>query len=173
MAVGNCLTADRLRELLTYHHNTGVFVWIQRDKKRRPRARASAGWIDRKGYILIEIDRTVYRAHALAWFYVYGVWPTGQLDHKNMDQSDNRIENLRECNTQQNCSGRALRKDNVTGFKGVSPLGNKWRARIRVNYKGIDLGIFDDVRDAAEAYDAAAVKYFGEFARTNKMLGLL
>lgn len=67
-----------------------------------------------------------------------------------------------------------LKSNNTSGYKGIYPTNsNKWGAKIVVNYKQIHLGTFDTAEEAAEAYDQAAAKYYGEFARTNKDLGLL
>lgn len=166
------LTAERVRELFVYDPESGAFLRRSKDARRK-RGLLPAGWTDPKGYTRIQVDGRSYAAHALAWLYVHGNLPTEQLDHVNGARSDNRIENLRECDTQENCAGRLLRKDNPTGFKGVSPVDGSFRARIRVQYRGIDLGRHPTAREAALAYDAAAVRYFGEFARTNAMLGLL
>lgn len=96
------------------------------------------------------------------------------MDHINGNTLDNRKKNLRLCTNQQNVASQHKLKKNESGFKGISK--NKigiWRARLRVNYKEIYIGSFHTAKEAAEAYDKAAIKYFGEFALTNKMMGLL
>jgi hypothetical protein len=95
------------------------------------------------------------------------------VDHKNGDTLDNRKKNLRICTTVQNLQNSKLKKNSEQGFKGVEPRGNKWIARIGINGKKKYLGIFSSKEDAARAYDEAAILFFGEFARTNKDLGLL
>jgi hypothetical protein len=59
-------------------------------------------------------------------------------------------------------------RDNTSGHKGVSwyKRDKKWRAKININNKAIHIGYFDNLEDAATAYQAAALKYFGEFARS-------
>ena len=78
------LTQDRLKELLHYDPDTGVFTWIQ---KPAPRGRAIigsvAGGLKQHGYITIGINQREYYAHRLAWLYVYGEWPEDQIDHIN------------------------------------------------------------------------------------------
>lgn len=99
-----------------------------------------------------------------------------QIDHINGDGLDNRRENLRLCNNSQNHQNRRCVLSD-SGYKGVywRKYGKhgKYNARIHYNEKSVWLGSFDSPIDAAVAYDMAALKYFGEFACTNKMLGLL
>lgn len=93
------------------------------------------------------------------------------VDHINGDKLDNRRENLRLCNKSQNMSNRGKQLNNTTGFKGVftSQRSPKFRAQIRVNRQSIHLGLFADPKDAAIAYNVAAVKYFGKFASLNEV----
>lgn len=91
-------------------------------------------------------------------------WP--QTDHRNTDGLDNRRANLREATTSQNMANGQRRK--TSGFKGVFPReSGRWRAKICVENRPINLGTFTDPADAARAYDAAARLHFGEFARPN------
>lgn len=89
-----------------------------------------------------------------------------EIDHKNRDPLDNRRSNLREATRSENCANRGINSNNTSGFKGVDfhKSSGKWRARICVNRKSIDLGLFDKPHDAHEAYVHAANRYFGEFA---------
>lgn len=98
--------------------------------------------------------------------------PDGQVvDHKDGDGLNNRRENLRICNTIHNTWNQRLRRDNLSGFKGVQfhRTTGKWRARIRVLGKLISLGLHEDKVAAAKAYNRAAVEHFGEFARLNEL----
>ena len=102
--------------------------------------------------------------------------PKGYLvDHKDGDGLNNCKNNLRVTTLQKNAMNQRLSKANTSGFKGVYFLKNykKYRANIRFNKKLIYLGDYVKIEDAVGAYDNAAVKYFGEFAKTNQMLGLL
>lgn len=167
------ITADKVREILDYNPGTGAFVWRVRPS---PAAAAGdeAGCFDR-GYIRIKIKGVIYPAHALAWLHYYGEWPT-LVDHINRNPTDNRIENLRVTSLSQNRANSCIRKKgNKSGLKGVmyNPDMNKWFVRIGINGKYKYLGSWEDKRDAAMAYDAALVNAFGEFACTNKSLGLI
>lgn len=91
-------------------------------------------------------------------------------DHKDNDGLNNQRNNLRPANASQNGGNRGKGVGKKTSkFKGVcwDKSKNKWMASIHFNYKGIFLGRFHKEKDAALAYDAAARKYFGEFAKTN------
>ena len=94
------------------------------------------------------------------------------VDHKNGNVLDARKENLRICSRKQNSQNR-IKVLAKSGFKGVRKCWNKWQAVIQVNGKTVVIGSYDNKIDAAKAYDEAAIKYFGEFACTNKDLGLL
>lgn len=92
-----------------------------------------------------------------------------EIDHINGDPLDNRIENLRVVEHQQNLFNSPKPKNNTSGFKGVEYLKNrqKYRARIGINKKKLHLGYFDDPIEAAKAYDKAALKLYGKYARLN------
>jgi hypothetical protein len=96
-------------------------------------------------------------------------FPVHQVDHKNMDGLDNRKVNLRPATGSQNCANQGNRKNNTSGYKGVtwSKSHKKWQAQIRHKYSRIFLGHYSDIEEAARAYDAAAIRLFGEFAKIN------
>lgn len=155
------LTADRVRELLSYDPDTGIFTW----RVARPGMPVGsiAGWCDEKGYWRISIDDKPYRAHRLAWFLVHGVWPSSELDHRNRIKTDNRIGNLREATRAQNQQNRPLFKNNTSGFAGVSwkSREQRWRACFRMGGVCKELGLFETPEAANEAilrYRTAAVK---------------
>ncbi len=100
-----------------------------------------------------------------------------QIDHINRNTLDNRRINLRLVTNQQNQFNRKLSKSNTSGFKGVSfqpqHSTKPWRAFINIGKKKKHIGYFSTPIEAGEAYDEAATVYYGVFASTNKMLGLL
>lgn len=99
---------------------------------------------------------------------VVGAVEGQRVDHRNRDKLDNRKENLRFCTVSQNGGNMAKHDDNPSRYKGVSHgRAGKWRARIRCGERAIQLGTFDTQEEAAAAYDAAARRLFGDFARTN------
>ncbi len=92
-----------------------------------------------------------------------------QIDHKNGNGLDNRECNLRVCDSQQQSMNRNKKQGTSSKYKGVDWVKShkKWRSRIKLNGKEINLGCFDDEIKAAKEYDKAASKLFGEFARLN------
>lgn len=89
------------------------------------------------------------------------------IDHKDGDPFNNKKENLRYCTDAENSRNRRMHCTNTTGFKGVVAHQGKFKAQIGVNCRAIYLGVYTTAEEAARAYDAAALKYFGDFARLN------
>lgn len=90
-----------------------------------------------------------------------------RVDHINGDGLDNRRVNLRPATHADNMRNAQRRVDNTSGYKGVSWNKHSWVAGIHFNRRRIYLGSFADPAEAARAYDAAALEYFGPFARLN------
>lgn len=155
------LNADRLRELLDYDCETGIF---SHRKKRSgvPAAGMRAGCINiARGipYERIKVDGKAYKSHRLAWLYVNGVFPEYEIDHINGNSLDNRICNLREVTSSGNCRNRTLRANNTSGVNGVNYQDGMWVVRITHNRKKINLGVFHKLEDAKKARLAAEAKY--------------
>jgi len=93
------------------------------------------------------------------------------IDHINGNPLDNKKRNLRICSKSQNQYNSKIRVDNTSGFKGVcwSKCYKKWRVYIYKNKHQILLGYFNNKIEAAKAYNEAAKKYHGEFARLNRI----
>lgn len=145
------ITAERLREVLDYNPETGLFLW-KMAFCRKVRVGASAG-CSYGGYKHISVDKRLYRAHRLAWLYVHGEWPAGDIDHINGNRSDNRIANLRDVSRRVNLQNiRDPKPSNKSGLLGASKNGKFWAAVIRTNGKRLFVGNFPTPEQAHHAY---------------------
>ena len=153
------LSQSRLQELLQYNEETGIFTWRIHAGNRL--SNSIAGSLCKRGYFDISVDGKNYRAHRLAWLYVYGNFPIGVIDHINGIKSDNRLVNLRDVTNAKNLlSFRKVSSNNTSGFLGVSKNHDGWRAEINVNVQKINLGTYPTKEEASIAYVAA--KLFNE-----------
>jgi hypothetical protein len=151
---GSDLTAQRLRELLHYDPETGVFTWSVRTSNRI-KVGDVAGSGASRGCLQIAVEGRLYLAHRLAWLYVYGCWPVHAIDHRDGNPSNNRIENLRDVLPSVNSQNmRRSHRDNKTGLLGVAwdNRRGKWIARITASGKRMHLGYFDSAENASVAY---------------------
>lgn len=165
----NVLHAARQR--LSYDPVTGVFRWLQvRNSKLLGMV---AGGRDRHGYLQIMIDGKMYKAHRLAWLFVHGEWPEGEIDHKNRVKWDNRIENLRVATSSENKTNTF--RGQVSGFPGVylekRSMKSPYKTQIGYFDKRLGksvakhLGVFSTPEEAHEVYDLACQLVHGEFYR--------
>lgn len=146
------LDATRLRELLQYNAETGIFRWRATGRGRKP-PHEPAGSKHVEGYLTIRIDGRSYLCHRLAWLYAYGRWPFDQLDHINGIRTDNRLSNLRECSNLENCQNVRAHRDSSSRYVGVSRTKNgRWVAHICTAGTVRHIGTFDSEAAAAAAY---------------------
>lgn len=154
------ITQKRLKELLHYDPDTGLFQWKVR-LSNSTKIGDIAGAKDGHGYIGISIGRRSYNASRLAFLYMKGYFPEYDVDHRNRIRDDNKWENLRHatrsCNTR-NCSISKRNKSGVTGVHWHNQT-KRWASSIRIMYKNKHLGEFENLRDAAQARWDAEVKH--------------
>lgn len=143
------LTQDKLKEILAYNHDSGLFRWKVR-AATNIKIGDVAGCDDSDGYRHIGIKGTLYLAQRLVWLYVYGKWPRGVIDHIDHDPSNNRIANLRDVTESENHQNR----QGVRGYSWHRGAG-KWSAKIKVNRKTRYIGIYETEPEARAAYLAA------------------
>jgi len=146
------LTYEHLRSMLSYSPKTGLFIWRIRPNGRVP-AGSIAFCVDHSGYNRIGLLGRIHGAHRLAWLYMTGKEPLGQIDHINGVRHDNRWANLRDVSKTHNIQNQqTAHSQNMTGYLGVSPKNKGWQASIRVNNKQHYLGMFDTPSSAHQAY---------------------
>lgn len=164
------LTIEVIRASLAYDPLTGIMT--RKTNSGGSKIGDRAGFPNPLGHIRVAVQGVQYFGHQLAWAHYYGVWPTNYIDHINGDPGDNRIDNLRLCTHAENCRNGKLRSSNSSGFKGVSfdKSRQKWNAEITHQRRKIHLGRYETREEAAIAYDAAAKKFHGEFARVNGLV---
>lgn len=150
------LTQDKLKSLLAYDPVTGVFTWL-----KGKRAGHTTGTLGQQGYVKITVLGKMCAAHRLAWLYVYGYWPTLQIDHINQIRSDNRIDNLRLVTCAQNHQNRRRNTRSASGFLGVTwhKRDKRWQAHIEVNGTAKHLGLFVCLANALRARKQAEQLY--------------
>lgn len=151
------LDIDIFKKYLQYNSYTGFLMWIKNPSIQHPFTGKVAGGLNSRGYIEIGFKGRIYKAHRLAWLLYYGDWPKNQIDHINGTKHDNRIENLREVSSRQNCQNRDLhRKGRLFGCH-FNKQRNKWQARIKINGKTKHLGLFNTEQEAHEAYKKGVI----------------
>lgn len=154
------MNQSEVREILNYDEKTGEFTWRTKISHKVVIGRL-AGHINDSGYRIIKIKGIRYRAHRLAWLYIYGEWPEQQIDHINGRREDNRIINLRSATPRDNSKNQKRRVDNQSGCTGISKhsLANRWVAQITLDGKSTYLGIYEDFFEACCARKAAEKKH--------------
>ncbi len=120
------------------------------------------------GYKTVYYKTVAYRLHKVIFAMHHGYIPE-VIDHKDQDKNNNKIENLRAANKSLNEANTGLRRNNSSGYKGVSFYNRIKRYRAYLQCKHI--GLFDTAEEAARAYNAAALKAYGEFAYLNDIKG--
>jgi len=165
------ITQKRLKEMLHYDPDTGVFTWLV-NLPNGTKVGDIAGCNNFR-YNLIGVDKKQYLIHRLAFLYMIGEIPK-YVDHINEIKDDNRWCNLRPCNQSQNMANVvAPLSNNKSGFKGVywEKYRCKWRADIKKNGKNHLVGRFDSPEAAHKAYKQKHVEIFGEFSPYFKQEG--
>lgn len=150
-----CIAHEDLIKILDYCPDSGAFT--RKVKKGNCRAGETVGTIRAGGYSYINLNYSRYLAHRLAWFYVYGEWPKGQIDHINGIRTDNRLSNIRDVPPLINRQNeRKPRKNNSSGYLGVAKVNKAgkivYRATIRLHPNRKVLGDFDNPIEASNAY---------------------
>lgn len=161
------LTQERLKELLRYDEDSGVFYRRTRTCNR-VKVGDVAGCVDKyDGYVRIRADGISYLAHRLAYLYQYGVFPPEKLDHKDCNRSFNKGSNLRLASDSENARNSQIKSSNKSGFKGVhfDKRAGKWRVSVHFQGKQHTVGYYEDLELAGLVATETRNKYHGEYAR--------
>src|SRR5574340_38831 len=162
----SALSQKRLKDLLHYDEDTGIFTW-RVNRGWHSKAGSIAG-ANSAGYIIIGIDQVRYKAHRLAWLYVYGEFPSDQIDHININKSDNRISNLRIASNWLN-SNNYIRHPKSGNPAGTEKHGKLWRAHIQVLGRRVCIGKYYTAEEAHKAYLKAKQKLHHFFYPPNSL----
>jgi hypothetical protein len=122
-------------------------------------------WYINEGYAVTYHKGKRIKMHRL----IMNAAPSQAVDHRDKNKLNNQKSNLRFATTKENNRNGVLRKDNTSGYKGVSidPSTGHWRPAVYVDGKSLYFGSYKDKHHAALAYDLWAVDLHGEFASTN------
>lgn len=172
------MTPEYLNECFVWNY-TGKLIWKERPVSHFKSdahcngfntrfANKPAGCMSVGGYHQVTLAGRTTGAHRVLYMLYHNTTiPEGlQVDHEDGNRSNNTFKNLRLGTCNQNIFNSGKRKDNTTGYKGVSLYGAKkrFRAHIRGDGKQVHLGTFSTAEEAHEAYQIASVKYAGTFS---------
>jgi hypothetical protein len=153
------LTQERLKELLHYDHETGIFTWVA--SNRAGWKGKQAGYLRKDGYIGIMIDGTECLAHRAAFLYVAGELPNADTDHINHKRNDNRFSNLRMLDRANNAKNAVKSSANTSGITGVywHKTAKKWQSSLTFEGEQKHLYCGGDFFEAVCARKSAEIRY--------------
>lgn len=153
----SALTQDRLKYLLNYDENTGIFTRLV-STSTNSKAGKIVGSLRTDGYLTVHIDGYAYFLHRLVWLYVYGTWPNYTIDHIDRIRTNNRLCNLRDVTQRENNKNSSVMSEHIgVGFYPNKSINN-WHSRIKYNGESIHLGCFATKESAMEAYNTGLTK---------------
>lgn len=154
------LTKEELSEELHYNQATGKFI-RRIARSNSVKIGEEAGNVGGTGYRHIYVNGRRFLAHRLAFLYVTGEFPIGEVDHINGERSDNRWTNLRAVSNVQNSRNQKKPVTNTSGHIGVCwhSAASKWMAQIQLGRRNKYLGLFDKIEDAVSARIEAQLRH--------------
>lgn len=178
-------TPEQLRELLTYYPETGKLFWKTRPESmfeglKYHSSRLAKSWNSKfagkeagapngTGHLRITLFGERIVAHWVVWAMHHNSWhdQSLEIDHENLDGTDNRISNLRLATRAQNGHNKNPPSNNISGRKGVSwhKRGAKWQVKLGFNGEQYYLGLFSSFEEAVIVRNEAAERMAGRFSR--------
>jgi hypothetical protein len=160
------ITQEYLHELFNYQDGDLI---RKKFTSNRVKIGDKAGSLNVYGYKQTHINGKIYLNHRLIFMYVYGYMPN-LIDHINGNKSDNRIENLRECNKSQNAMNAKLKNSNTSGYKNVywNKLRNSYEVKLNFNNQTKHLGYYKQLANAINVAQEARNIYHKNFANDGK-----
>ena len=155
------LTQKRLKEVLKYSPDTGIFTWKVSKANGKIKIGDVAGGLDNWGYHNITVDKNKYRTHRLVMLYMTGKFPKGLVDHLDGDSLNNKWGNLKDGTPSENSMNKRKQSNNTSGVTGVvwNKRHEKWQVRIMKQRKNYNLGYFDNFEDAKRVRKEAEIKF--------------
>ena len=158
------VTQELLRKHFTYDGKN--LVWLVPTCPKIKVGR-KFGHIASNGYIRGNFYYQSFLENRLIWLYHYGVWPTGVLDHRNGNTTENTLKNLRDSTNRQNQFNMKSHKGSTSKYKGVSwnKALSKWHVQYRFKTERVHVGYFESEEVAAQAYRDATETIHMEYGR--------
>lgn len=150
------MTQEELKTLVNYDPITGIFINLKRGEV--------VNYIRGKGYLGIQLNKTKYYLHRLAWLYMTGIMPE-QVDHIDTNKTNNKWNNLRIADNSSNQHNKNLQSNNTSGVKGVcwDKINSKWIAKVNFKSRCYNLGRFASIPEAEEAIKQKRLSLHGEY----------
>jgi hypothetical protein len=159
------ITQELVHEFLDYNSITGKLIWRFRPNGSTYWNSKCAGKPASSGRN-ITINHKTYQTSHVIWLHYYGVWPTNEIDHIDLNPFNNAIVNLRPATRSQNESNTKMRINNTTGVKGVVKTDSgRYAANVTYQGKTIWLGRYNTIEEATKVRQQKFEELFGEYAR--------
>jgi hypothetical protein len=152
---------EYLKKILEYNPETGEWIWLI-SPSPKIKTGTKAGGTNNDGYVMIKINKKLYKSSILAWLYMTGKWPELEIDHKDRISHNDIWNNLREATRSEQNINKGMYSNNKSGTKGVhwDKRNDKWCAQIRIKGKVKFLGYFDKIEDAIYIRKLAEKEYY-------------
>jgi hypothetical protein len=159
------LRKEDIEKFLSYDKEHGKLYWKSKTSSAsRIKIGNEAGYIrnyKKNSYKIIVINGIALFSHRIIWLLETGEWPKDQIDHRDGNGLNNKIENLKSCTNSENCKNQRKRSNNTTGTPNVyyHKGSQNFRVSLRFNGKLNHLGSFDTIEEAIDFRNKAWDNY--------------